>query len=161
MNNILIFFVIPVVTIILAIILEKHICCPLQVAGIFFAIFFITVFTIDSSQLILVIAYTILAYVTAIITKIICNLINEQNENCGCNCTGNGICKNRCENNQNDNNRCGCNNQIRRVENAVQNLSDNVNQINNLLETIIPNQNENNNNNNSCCRCIYRRSRVR
>ena len=44
MNVLLIFFAIPVAIIILSIILEKYLNCPLSVAGIFFSILLVVVF---------------------------------------------------------------------------------------------------------------------
>ena len=41
MNNLLVFFAIPVATIILSAILETFINCPLKVGGIFFSIFLV------------------------------------------------------------------------------------------------------------------------
>ena len=106
MNNLLLFFAIPVAVIILSAIFETFINCPLKIAGITFAIFLIVAFAaFDETFLIFVIAYTLLAYVTAWIVKqwgqrqnniqSIEDLINEANAineannnlsnfNCGC-----------------------------------------------------------------------------
>ena len=78
MNTLLIFFALPIATIILAIVLQKVLKCPLLVAGTFFAIFLIVTFAVfDASFLVFAILYTILAYITDVLTKLICRLIDE------------------------------------------------------------------------------------
>lgn len=90
MNNLLIFFALPVATVILAIVLQKILKCPLLVAATFFAIYLIVTFAVfDASFLVYAILYTILAYVTAVLTQVICKFIsiclNQNNgNNCGC-----------------------------------------------------------------------------
>lgn len=70
MNIILLFFALPVATIILAIVLEKILRCPVLTAATFFAIFLIVAFAVfDASFLVFVIAYTIIAYITAVIAE--------------------------------------------------------------------------------------------
>lgn len=77
MNTLLLFFALPVATIILAIVLQKILKCPWLVAATFFAIYLIVAYTVfNSNFLIFVIAYTILAYIVASLTRIVCNLIN-------------------------------------------------------------------------------------
>ena len=91
MNTLLLLFALPISTIILSIVLQKILKCPILVAATFFAIYLIVAFAFfDSSFLIFVIIYTILAYVTAVLTRLICNILErlrcltrEQN-NCGC-----------------------------------------------------------------------------
>ncbi len=70
MNNLLIFFAIPVATIILSIILETLIKCPFKVAGIAFSIFLITAFALGGTVewLVLAIAYTIISFISAYLT---------------------------------------------------------------------------------------------
>lgn len=86
MNYLLIFFALPVATVILSIVFQKILKNPLLVAATFFAIYLIVTFAaFDASFLVYAILYTILAYVTAVLTKVICRLINiflTQNENC-------------------------------------------------------------------------------
>jgi len=84
MNTLLIFFALPVATIILAIVLQKILNNPLLVAATFFAIYLIVTFVaFDSSFLVFAILYTILAFVTALLTKAICKLIKIlYNSNC-------------------------------------------------------------------------------
>lgn len=74
--NILLFFVLPISIIILSIVLQKILRCPALVAATFFAILLIIAYTttLGNSFLIYVIIYTILAYVTAVLTRLICNI---------------------------------------------------------------------------------------
>ena len=91
MNILLIFFALPIATIILAAVLEKILNCPLAVAAVFFAIYLVVTFAaFDTTFLIATIVYTILAFLTALIVRFICNNLNEENDE--------------------DNNSCGCNN---------------------------------------------------
>lgn len=91
MNILLLAFALPVAIIILSIVLEKILKCPILVAATFFAILLIIAFAVfDSSFLVFVIIYTILAYITAVITRLICSIISRLNLNINCNC----ICSN-------------------------------------------------------------------
>lgn len=98
MNILLIFFAIPLATIILSSILETLIRCPFKVAGIAFSIFIIVAFALGGSAelIIAAIVYTIISLLTAFITMIIQNRI-ENNSSCNCNnnCSGNN-CNNSC-----------------------------------------------------------------
>lgn len=83
MNNLLIFFALPVATILLAIVLQKILKNPLLVAAFFFAIYLIVTFAaFDASFLVFAILYTILAYVTAVLVKFTCRLIQILNRCC-------------------------------------------------------------------------------
>lgn len=78
MNTLLIFFALPIAIIIISIALQKIFKCPFLVAGIIFAIFLIVTFTIGNlNYLVATIAYTILAFITAILTNIICRIHRE------------------------------------------------------------------------------------
>jgi len=170
MDLLLLAFALPVATIILAIVLQKILRCPLLVAATFFAVFLIVTFTaFDSSFLVLAILYTILAYVTAVLTRLICNIISRWNLNCGCrsNCICNQndntynvasnetwCCTSRNSetnvtrtgvNTTSENNSCGCSNNNLNVANNVSSnepviILTNGNQIRNLQRR-----------NNSCC----------
>ena len=119
MNNLLIFFAIPVATIILAIVLQRVLQSPLLVAATFFSIFLIVTFAaFDESFLVFAILYTLLALITALVVRFICCLIRNSDNPC---INGNamhnaGICGNNDTNdsdnddNDNSNNGCGCNN---------------------------------------------------
>ena len=114
MNILLLFFALPISTIILAIVLQKVLKCPILVAATFFAIYLIVAFAIfDSGFLILVILYTILAYVTAVLTRLICNIIERINQ---------------CERNSNCNNNCDCSNNLATVNSLNNNCSNNMNE---------------------------------
>ena len=75
MNTLLIFFAIPVATIILAAIFETFIRSPLKVAGIAFAIFLIVAFALGGTAelIVLAIIYTILAFIAAFLVCIFRN----------------------------------------------------------------------------------------
>lgn len=84
MNTLLIFFALPIATIILAIVLQKIIKCPILVAATFFAIYLIVTFAaFDANFLIYAIIYTILSYIAAVITRFIMNaLCYTEDEDC-------------------------------------------------------------------------------
>ncbi len=78
MNNLLVFFALPVATIILAIVLQKVINNPTLVGITFFAIYLIVTYAaFDSDFLIFAVIYAILAYISAVISCLISNLINQ------------------------------------------------------------------------------------
>ena len=131
MNILLLFFALPVATIILAIVLEKILRCPILTAATFFAIYLIVAFAVfDATFLVFVIAYTILAFITAVIAEIFfkrCN--NNEREYCKfkfCNCR------------ERNNNTITLSNQdIRRIAEQLANLqNNNFNQKNNIELTI-------------------------
>ena len=76
-STIFVFFVLPLATILLAIVLQKVLKSPILVAITFFAIYLIVAFVSFSDTLaealIAVIIYTIIAYITALIVMFICN----------------------------------------------------------------------------------------
>lgn len=79
--NILLYFALPVATIILAIVLEKILRCPFLTAATFFAIYLIVAFAaFDASFLIFAIAYTILAFIAAYIAE----WLFQRSSNSGC-----------------------------------------------------------------------------
>ncbi len=162
MNILLIFFALPIATIIISIALQKILKCPSLVAAIIFAIFLIVTFVINNLNfLIAAIAYAIISFITAWITCLIVKFFNRmrresvccsrrEEENCNsfaretlcCGNNGNSdvltISNNHNNCNQNDN---GCSYQITN-DNG---LSARIN--------IIPNTTNNNNGNtNGCCR---------
>ena len=118
--NLLIFFAIPVATIILSAIFQTLLNCPLKVAGIAFSIFFIVAFALGGTAelIIAAIVYTIISLVTAFIVMIIqnrnciienlCNNCNNNNNSCGCS-NNNGNNTNNC-NCRNNNSSCNCRN---------------------------------------------------
>lgn len=121
MNTLLIFFALPIATIIISIVLQKLLKCPFLVAGFIFAIFLVVTFIVGNINfLVATIVYTIIAFITAFLTMIICRFLkenccdcdnNEGNSGCGCSCN-NRRCSNRpggnCQRNERRCN-CGCN----------------------------------------------------
>ena len=81
MNTLLMFFALPLATIILSAIFETFINCPFKVAGIAFSIYLITAFSLGETIELLVagIIYTILSLITALIINYIQNN-NDDNE---------------------------------------------------------------------------------
>lgn len=76
MNTLLLFLALPIATIILSVVLLKILKCPALVAATFFAIYLILTYAVFGyGFLIFAIVYTIISYITAIITKTICNII--------------------------------------------------------------------------------------
>ena len=109
MNILLIFFAIPLATIILSSIFETLIRCPIKVGGIAFSIFLIVAFALGGTPSLIVAAiiYTILSFISAFITMLIQNRIEENNNcnnKCSGNCGNNGGCN--CNNTNNLNNSC-------------------------------------------------------
>ncbi len=134
--NLLVFFAIPLATILLAIVLEKILDSPILVGITFFGIYLIIVFTLFAlntitnlgEALVAVIIYTIIAIITAYLTRLIryiLNRINNNNNNENNNLNGDNLLTINCrcnngnsqnlltinsscgENNDNENN-CGC-----------------------------------------------------
>lgn len=142
MNLLLIFFAFPIAVIIVSYILEKLLNSPIAVASLIFAIFLVVTFAVfDELFLIATLAYTLLAFITALIARYFCNrnesenniceklnnILNtiSNNENNGCNCNNDdddddNICEavGQILNNNNNNNShncgCGCNRYRRR-----------------------------------------------
>lgn len=156
MNTLLLlFFALPIAIIILSIVLLRILKCPILVAATFFAILLVVSFIVDGTGfLIFVIAYTILSYITAVITRLICNIIERINR-----CCNNEIE----ENNQvalaniTSNNNNNCNQQCCRC-NSNNDTSNNNNQARFTLTTnqanpvlFLTNRNSNSSRRNGCC----------
>lgn len=124
--DLLLFFALPIATIILAVVFQKILKCPFLVATTFFAIYLILAFTaFDESFLVNAIVYTILAFITASIVQLICKIIdndgltirNLRANNIRANrirtdtLSANEVINNDDDDDDNDNgNTCGCNN---------------------------------------------------
>ena len=114
--DLLLYVALPIATIILAVVFQKIIRCPILVAATAFAIYLIVTFAaFDASFLIFAIVYTILAYLAAAITRFICNFIGRngffKNINAE-NINTNTLSANNIELNDDDdenNSGCGCN----------------------------------------------------
>ena len=85
MDNLLLFFALPIAVIIISIALQKILRNPILVAGIMFSIFLVVTFIInDLNFLVATIIYTIISFITAIIVLIICKLLRDFNDSSGC-----------------------------------------------------------------------------
>ena len=144
MSNILLFFVLPLSTIILSIVLQKILRCPILVAGTFFAIFLIVTYVVDSNLLIFAIAYTIIAYITATLTRVICNLIEKIGRCCNTEREGRTVCNCIC----NKENSC-TNNTSTDANNNQARFTLTTNQANPVL--FLTNQSNNQCRRNNCC----------
>lgn len=127
MNTLLLFFALPVATILLAIVVGKILRNPFLTAITFFAIYLIVAFAaFDATFLIYAIVYTILAFITAIIAEFFFQRCREQNNNC---------CKWLCRCSQSNNTTTLSDQDITRIANRLADI-------------------QNSNNNNSCnCNC--------
>lgn len=90
MNTLLlVFFAIPFAVIIISIALQKLLRNPFLVAAIIFSVLLVIVLAFfDTIYLIAVLVYTILSFITALVTCIISNN-SEQHHGLICNCMGN------------------------------------------------------------------------
>ena len=85
MNNLLLFFALPIAVIIISIALQKILRNPVLVAGIIFSIFLVVTFIIgDLNFLVATIIYTIISFITAIIMFLICKFLRDFNNNDKC-----------------------------------------------------------------------------
>lgn len=129
MNILLIFFALPIAVIIISAILQKVLKCPIAVAALIFSIFLVVTFAIGNIILLIAtLAYTLLALITAVIVKIICesrnnnicrllnNILNNTANNCNCAnlanisdvLNSNNLNNSNNDNNSNNTNSCGC-----------------------------------------------------
>ena len=141
MNTLLIFFAFPIAVIIISAILQKVLKNPIAVAALIFSIFLIVTFAVfDETFLIATLVYTIIALITALIVKFICQSNNNTCELLNC------ILRN---NNAND-----------LLNNSSNNINNNNEMTLNTVANILNNNNNNSNSNNNLCRCNrYRRFR--
>ena len=81
MNVLLVYFAIPVATIILSAIFETFINCPIKVAGIFFSIFIVVSAALGGAieLFFATIIYTIISFITAFI---VCLILGRCRYNC-------------------------------------------------------------------------------
>ena len=141
--NLLIFFALPVATILLAIVLERILHSPFLVAITFFSIYLIILFILFatgvvtdlSTYLIAIIVYTVLAFITAVIVRFIRCICRRFLGDCCSICPRNnsdveGIADTNCL--------CGGNN-----ENVEENNNNNCNENNRFVVdgNVIPNNN--------------------
>ena len=93
--DLLIFFALPIATIIVSIALQKILKCPPLVSATIFAIFLIVTFVINNLNfLIATIVYTIISFITAVLNELLsinsnCGNLEDGNlltiSSCGCN----------------------------------------------------------------------------
>lgn len=155
MNVLLIFFAIPLAVIILSVILESFINCPLKVAGIFFAIFIVLAFGFGGTAELIVaaIVYTFISFITAVIIRYIinrrCNCCENDDNNCRT-CNNCNSCNSCSTNNLNNLNNLDLNtiNTLNNLSRISAGLNNNIENQNVLSES----SNFNNNINNTCRR---------
>lgn len=105
-NTLLLYFALPIAIIILSIIFETLINCPIKIAGIVFSILLIFTFAVaDETFLIFTILYTILSFIVAWITK---QWTNNQNDSTLIDTSNSCGCSNN-TNESNNSSSCGCN----------------------------------------------------
>ena len=84
MNNLLIFFIFPLATIIISVVLEKAVNSPVSVTAFVFALaLVITFIAYTPSELIYAVIYTMIAYIVAVLTCLViktCNANTEEEE---------------------------------------------------------------------------------
>ncbi len=132
MNTLLLFFALPIATIILAIVLEKLLRNPILTAATFFAIYLIVAFAaFDAEFLVYVIFYTILAFIAAVLAEFFYRRCHQNGCTWSCQCRRN-------HNNNNDNN---TNTNTNTIVLSNQDVARIANQLANI---------QNNNNSNSC-----------
>ena len=126
MSNLLIFFVFPLATIIISVVLERVWNSYILVTALTFAIYLIVSFALgDNSLLVLVIIYTLLSFISAFLSMALRNLIERLNDIDKRKIENESIEENNEENDMNIEDRC---------EN-IQNLSINAN--------VVPNSSNN------------------
>lgn len=112
MSNLLLYFALPVATIILSVVLQKILRSPILVAATAFAIYLIVTFAVfDEGFLLFAIIYTILAYLTALLTRFICCLIRNNQNSCLNPCAN--MDDDEDDDEDNNNNGCGCNRNLK------------------------------------------------
>ena len=111
MNTLLIFFALPIAVIIISAILQKVLKSPLAVAALIFAIFLVVTFAaFDETFLIATLAYTILALITALVVRLLCNEDDEDEDNNNNGCGGlSNLLNTNSTNSNNNSTGCGCN----------------------------------------------------
>ncbi len=154
MNNLLIFFALPIAVIIISIALQRILRWPALVAAVIFAIFLIVTFVISNLNfLVATIVYTIISYITAVIVCLICRFLRNRKT---CNC-----CQCSCNNTQPTN----TNNELLTISsnslnsnngNLLTISSNGCNGVTNDLLTVNSNcmsNNQDNGNNDNNCNC--------
>ena len=159
MNILLIFFALPIATIIISIALQKILKCPPLVAAILFAIFLIVTFIVNNLNfLIATIIYTIISFITAVIVCFICRFIrrcfrDNEDENTCCDFCRRRERRNSDRRSNNSNINCNCNDNCDCDNNSNSSCNTNENGVTARIN-VIPNTNGNNG---RICGCFRRR----
>lgn len=134
MNILLIFFALPIATIILAIVLEKLLRCPILTAATFFAIYLIIAFAaFNATALVFVIIYTIIAYITALIAEFFFGRCKRRECTNDCSCENNRNNRTALSNEEAQNIACRV---VRILNNSNNNCNCDCNSNNNEIATI-------------------------
>lgn len=146
MTDLLIAFVIPVLVVIVAAVLQTILHCPFKVAGIVFVILIIAALVLGGSILYIAFAwiFTVLAFIVA---YLICRCL-RWNCSCNCNCGGNN---NNNRNNNGGNGNTGNNNIGNNNSGNNNSGNDNTGNNNSGNDNIGNNNGNNNNNDNGTC----------
>ena len=79
MNTLLIFFALPIATILLSVVLQKVLDSPVLVAMTAFSVYLVVTFVINNIEFILgALVYTFLSFITAYLTRFIINYQNNR-----------------------------------------------------------------------------------
>ena len=125
--DILFFVILPLATILIAIVLQKVLQSPILVAILTFAIYLILAFTVFTTEfLINAVIYTILAFITAVLTKAICCFITYMGDRINCN---------------DDNNENQFKKELTGLEDDLELLENNISELNDLISNLIGNNN--------------------
>ena len=151
--NLLIFFALPIATILLAIVLESRLRSPILVAITFFSIYLVILFVLFATGivtdlailLIALIVYSFLAYITAVIYRFIKCVCQRYLKDCCSMCPGRDETIDDIIVDNNNNNEYSCN------SNNLQTTNEGI-----AFSTDII-QNQNNNSRNRAMRRCYRR----
>ena len=74
MNELLVYFALPIATIILSIVLQKVLKSPLLVSATTFAVFLVVTFAVyDVNFLVNTVIYTFISYISAVFSHLMCN----------------------------------------------------------------------------------------
>lgn len=135
--DILFFIIFPIATILIAIVLQKLFKSPLLVAIFVFTIFFILTYTVYTPEFLLnTIIYTIIAFLAAVIFKLLCCIRKKINCNIFSICNDNEI---------------ELEARVTSLENSLEMIEKDIRNINCLISAAINNGNTNSGCNNNCC----------
>lgn len=135
--TVLFYIVLPLATILIAIVLQKILRSPILVALLVFAVYLILAFTAFTTDfLINAIIYTIIAFLTAVIVRTICCL--QRRLNCNSN---NGICSNCNEEASLQNDIANLRTSIGGLETSIEALENNIDNLTDILSALVSSNN--------------------